>query len=144
AALAVLASLFVLFMDWNLLREPVARWVSASTGRSFAIHGDLEVHLSMHPRIVANDVVLGNAPWSSEPTMAQVKRIDLRVDLLELLAGRVHLPELTLSQPRVALEVNGTGAVNWALKEQAQDRPVVFPVIGLLAIDGGTATYRDP
>ncbi len=118
--------------------------MSGATGRSFAINGDLKVHLSLRPRIVAEDVVLGNAAWSSEPVMAQVKRIDFRIDLLELLAGRVDLPEITVSQPRIALEVGPGGAVNWAFKEQAPDKPVVFPAIGMLAIDGGTATYRDP
>ncbi len=118
--------------------------MSSATGRSFAINGDLEVHLAMQPRIVAHDVVLGNAAWSSDPVMAEVKRIDFRIDLLELLAGRVHLPELTVSQPRIALEVSRSGAPNWAFGEQAPDEPVPFPAIGMLAIDGGTATYRDP
>ncbi|MDP3761911.1 MAG: AsmA family protein [Ramlibacter sp.] len=142
--LAVLVALVIAFFDWNLLREPIARRVSSATGRSFAINGDLKVHLSLQPRIVAHDVVLGNAAWSSGPVMAEVKRIDFRIDVLELLAGRVHLPELTVSQPRIALEVSRSGAVNWAFKDQAPAKPVLFPAIGMLAIDGGTASYRDP
>lgn len=142
--LAVLVALFIAFFDWNLLREPIARRVTSATGRSFAINGDLKVHLSLQPRIVANDVVLGNAAWSSEPVMAEVKRIDFRIDLRKLLAGQVDLPEITVSQPRIALEVSRIGQVNWAFKEQAPDKPVVFPPIGRLAIDGGSATYRDP
>ena len=142
--LAVLVALFIAFFDWNWLREPIARRVSSFTGRSFAINGDLRVHLSLRPRIVAEDVVLGNAAWSSEPTMAEVKRIDFRIDLFKLLTGRVDLPELALSQPRIALEVSRSGAVNWVFKEQAEAGPVDFPVIGMLSIDGGAATYRDP
>jgi AsmA family protein len=126
------------------LREPISRKVSSSTGRSFAINGDLTIHLSLRPRIVANDVVLGNAAWSSEPIMAEVKRIDFRIDLLKLLAGRVHLPEVTLSQPRIDLEVSRSGAVNWAFNEQLEVEPVQLPAVGTLAIDRGTATYRDP
>ena len=142
-ALAVAIAL----MDWNWLRAPIAKRVSGHTGRSFAINGDLEVHLSLRPRIIANDVVMGNAAWSTEPTMAEVKRVDFRVDLLKLLTGQVNLPELTISQPRLALEVSREGAVNWAFKEredEPRDKPVAFPVIGTLAIDGGTATFRDP
>ena len=142
--LAVLVALFIAFFDWNWLREPIARRVSSFTGRSFAINGDLKVHLSLRPRIVAHDVVLGNATWSSEPVMAEVKRIDFRLDLLKLLSGRVDLPELALSQPRIALEVSRSGAVNWAFKEQVEARPPDLPAIGMLSIDGGTATYRDP
>jgi uncharacterized protein involved in outer membrane biogenesis len=141
--LAVLVALFVAFFDWNLLREPIARRVTSATGRSFAINGDLKVQLSLKPRIVANDVVLGNPAWSSDPVMAEVSQIDFRIDLIKLLGGHVDLPELTVSQPRIALEVSRTGLVNWAFKEQA-NKPVVFPAIGMLAIDGGTASFRDP
>ena len=56
----LVASLF----DWNLLRAPIARWVSDTTGRSFAINGELNVEFSWSPRIIANDIVLGNAAVS--------------------------------------------------------------------------------
>ncbi len=143
-ALAILIALIIAFLDWNQLREPIARRVSALAGRSFAINGDLKVHLSLQPRIVANDVVLGNAPWSREPVMVEIKRIDFRIDLFKLLTGKVELPEIALSEPRVALEVSRSGVSNWVFDEQGEGKPVEFPPIGLLTIDHGTATYRDP
>ena len=51
----------VYFFEWNLLREPIARRVEAATGRTFAINGDLKVHLSMRPRITVEGLILGNA-----------------------------------------------------------------------------------
>ena len=44
---AFLIILFVglYFLDWNLLRPFIARKVSDATGRTFAINGDLNVHL---------------------------------------------------------------------------------------------------
>src|SRR5471032_2019038 len=97
--LTVLLVLAVAFIDWNWLRDPIARKVSSSTGRSFAINGDLDVHLSLRPRIVANDIVLGNAAWSREPGMAEIKRLDFRIDILKLLDARVAFPEMALSEP---------------------------------------------
>lgn len=143
-AVAVLVALVIAFFDWNRLREPIARRVSDFTGRSFAINGDLKVELSLRPRIVANDVVLGNAAWSREPIMASVKRIEFTIELLQLLTGRVDLPEIAVSEPHIALEVSTSGAANWEFKEHAKGEPVEFPAIGLLSIDRGTATYRDP
>jgi uncharacterized protein involved in outer membrane biogenesis len=58
--------------DWNLARPYIARQVTSSTGRSFEIKGDLEVHLSLWPRIIANDIVMGNAEWSKDPAMARI------------------------------------------------------------------------
>ena len=142
-ALVVVAALAFALFDWNWVREPLARRVSASTGRTFAIQGDLDVRLSLWPRMVAHDVVLGNAAWGSEPVMARVARIDARVSLLELLRGRIDLPELTLSQPRLLLEVDRDGAGNWMFKEGAQHGDRSGVTIGNLAIDEGSATYRD-
>jgi hypothetical protein len=143
AALAAGLVLLAAFFDWNWVREPVSRRVSALTGRSFAIQGDLDVRLSLWPRIVAHDVVLGNAPWSTDPVMAEVKRIDFRIDLLKLLVGRIDLPELTVSRPRVVLEINRSGAANWVFKEGAQAGAGPGVSIGRLAIDEGSATFRD-
>ena len=56
AGLVVALILVVALFDWNWLRDPVARKVSRATGRTFAINGDLSVHLSLHPRVIANDV----------------------------------------------------------------------------------------
>jgi AsmA family protein len=141
-ALALVVALSLALFDWNWMRKPIARRVSGVTGRSFAINGDLQVHLSLRPRIVANDVVLGNAEWASDPVMAQATRIEFTIDLPKLLTGRVELPEIALSQPRVALEVSRSGAPNWLFRQQAG--PPNVPAIGKLSIDEGKATYRDP
>lgn len=142
--LTVLMVLVVAFFDWNWLREPIARKVSSSTGRSFAINGDLTVHLSFQPRIVANDIVLGNAAWSREPNMATIKRLDFRIDLLKLLVGSVAFPEMALSEPHLVLEVGKDGTPNWVFDEQGRKKPVELPTIGALTIDRGSVTYRDP
>ena len=143
-ALIVLIVLVVAFFDWNWLRDPIARRVSSSTGRSFAINGDLNVHLSLRPRIVANGVVLGNAAWSREPSMLRIKRLDFRIDILKLLAGSVEFPEMALSEPHVVLEVSRDGTPNWVFNGQDKHKPVEFPAIGALTIDRGSAKYRDP
>jgi uncharacterized protein involved in outer membrane biogenesis len=143
-ALLVSIVLFVVFVDWNWWREPISRRVSSATGRSFVINGDLRLDLSLPPRMVASDLVFGNAAWSSEPTMARIKRLELTIDLFKLLAGRVEFPEIALSEPHLTLEVRPDGVPNWVFNEQDKNHPVDFPTIGVLTIDHGSVTYRDP
>ena len=143
-AAIVLIVLVVAFLDWNWLRDPIARKVSSFTGRSFAINGDLNVDLSLRPRIVANDIVLGNAAWSREPSMATIKRLDFRIDILKLLVGSVAFPEMALTEAHVVLEVSKDGTPNWVFNEQDKNKPLEFPAIAALTIDHGSATYRDP
>lgn len=143
-ALIVLLVLIAIFFDWNWLRDPIARKVSSATGRTFAINGDLDVKLSLRPRIIVNELVLGNAQWGRVPEMATIKRLDFRIDLLKLLAGNVTFPEITLSEPHIALEVGKDGVPNWVFKDEDKDKEFEFPTIVALTIDQGSATYRDP
>ena len=144
AGIFALLMLALYVFDWNLARPYIARKVTSYTGRSFAINGDLKVHLSLRPRIVANQIVLGNADWSSDINMAEIERLDFRIDLLKLLVGRLAFPEIALSGPRVLLEVNKDGAANWIFNKDDQNKAGDFPSIGALTIDHGTAIYRDP
>lgn len=143
-ALVVLVVLAVAFPNWNWLREPIARTVGGSIGRTFAINGDLKVYPSLRPRIVADDVVLGNATWSREPDMVRIERLDFTIDLLKLLAGSVVFPAMALSEPRIALEVRRDGTPNWVFDVQDRNKPFDLPPIGALTVDRGRATYRDP
>ena len=93
-------------IDWNRARPYIARQIASSTGRSFEIKGDLEVHLSLWPRISANDIVMGNAEWSKDPTMARIKRVEFTISIPKLIIGRLSLPEISLSDFHVALEIN--------------------------------------
>src|SRR5450759_2581580 len=132
----------VYFFDWNLARPYIARKVTSSTGRSFAINGDLDVRLSLRPRVIANDVVMGNAEWSKDPIMAEIKRADFTIDILKLLGGHLAFPEISLSELHLLLEVNKDGAPNWVFGQTGKQQE--FPAIDALAIDHGTLKFRDP
>lgn len=143
-SLVLVMFLIAPFFDWNQLRAPISGWVSSATGRSFAINGDLNIRFSWPPHIIVNDIVLGNAAWSTEPTMAAIKRLDLTINPFRLLTGELVLPEITLAEPRVILEVNQHGEPNWRFKVQDKNKTLEFPSIDRLSIDHGSARYRDP
>jgi len=138
--LALVATVY--FFDWNLARPYLARKVLEATGRNLIIAGDLEVHLSMRPRIVANDLTLSNAAWSKEPLMAKVKRAEFRIDLLALFSHRFSLSELSLSDGRLVLERNQDGAPNWIF--DLHEKQWEIAPIDALAMDRGSLHFRDP
>lgn len=133
----------VYLFEWNMLRGPIAKRVEAATGRAFAINGDLDVRLSLTPRITMNGLVLGNAPWAKEQYMAEVGRVDFTIEALPLWRGSVVLPEISVSEARVILEKNADGIANWIFKENKDDARDL-PSIGALTIDRAQITYRDP
>jgi uncharacterized protein involved in outer membrane biogenesis len=142
-ALLLLPVVIVSAIDWNAARPYIARQVSRLTGRSFEIKGALEVHYSLWPRIIANDIVMGNPEWSSNPTMARIKRVDFTISIPKLLTGVLLFPEISLSDFHLALEVNRDGMPNWVFSRTGKYRQREFPDIGSLSIDNGTLTFRN-
>jgi uncharacterized protein involved in outer membrane biogenesis len=142
-ALALLIALGVYLFEWNMLRGYLSRHVSEATGRTFAINGDLSVSLSLQPRIVARDLVLGNAAWAGDRNMAEVGAVDFTLDALSLLRRRIVVPHVTLSDATIVLEKNADGVPNWDLGERGPS-PWGAPHVGGMTIDRGRLDYRDP
>ena len=116
-----LIAIAIYLFDWNMLRPYIARQVSAATGRSFAINGDLHVKLSRAPVISAEGLVLGNADWSKERDMARVQRLEFQVRLWPLFKRQVELPYVSVTRPELLIEQNDQGQGNWLFKKNAKD-----------------------
>jgi uncharacterized protein involved in outer membrane biogenesis len=144
AALVVVIALSIYFFNWNMLRGFVERRVTTATGRSFHIQGDLDVKLSFKPRIIVNDVSMGNATWSETPVMATLSRGEVVVDLRSLFHRDIAVPLVHLIKPQLLLEKNKEGVANWNFANgkdnKAEDGKTVR--IGDLQIDEGQVTYR--
>ena len=138
-AMAMVALLLV-FFPWDLLRGPLNRYVSDRTGRHFEITRRLDVQLGRTIRIVADGIEFANPEWAHDPHLvkAQVAQIDLR--LWPLLRGRIELPLITLTQPRLALQVEPDGRRSWSLGRDTSD-PANLPEIGALAVDEGSLHF---
>jgi uncharacterized protein involved in outer membrane biogenesis len=150
--LLIAIAIAVATVDLRTLVDPVLARVKAATGRELVIAGPIDLALSLEPRIVINDVALGNPSWSETKDMLRARRIDARVALLPLLRRRFEVVELTVSDPQIALEVDARGLGNWEFGADARARakPPVSPAaaaaaslaIGVLTVDNATVTYR--
>ena len=141
--LTLVVTLILTLFDWNMLKHPIEREVSAVTGRPFRINGNLAVHLSMTPRITVDRLVLGNLPGARDPDMLTIERMDSRLRLRDLLRGKVVMPEMTLTEPKLLLEKNASGEANWVFRGLDPDT-FHWPLIRKLTIADGILTYRDP
>ena len=141
AMFALLAAAILLF-DWNMVKPYVERQVTEKTGREFLIQGNLDLSLSLNPRISAEGLSLANADWGTDQPMLGVSRIAFRISLLDLLKGDIVLPEVSISHPKISLEKGEDGKRNWDL--QKTEKETELPKIGRLNIDQGTLSFRDP
>ncbi|MBB3806717.1 hypothetical protein FHR51_002880 [Xanthomonas arboricola] len=138
---AAIIVIFVLVFDWNWLRGPVERVVSAKTGREFRL-GHLDVDLGRTTTVRGERMRLGNASWSKRGAMAEVNAVEIDVELWPLLRGKVRLPEIRLEQPSVLLEAgNDAHPGNWVFDQNDGDGSM--PRLGRLLVNNGRLQYVD-
>ena len=149
-AVFVILVAIAVFFDWNLMRGPVARMITAKTGRSASIDGDLRVHLwSWNPTVQINGLHVGNPEWAKHPLMLGADRISLSISLGRLLRGQVVLPKLEIANPEVNLERDANGRASWDFTNQAATppadgaKPTRLPTIRLLIIRDGKLLVED-
>ncbi|WP_458377978.1 AsmA family protein [Pseudomonas fluorescens] len=162
ASLAVLLALMVLiivFFDWNRIKPTINTKVSEELHRPFAINGNLAVVWRREldeggwrawvpwPHVVAQDLTLGNPDWSKQPQMVTLKRVELRISPLALLAQRVTIPRIDLTEPSADLQRLADGRANWTFKFDPKDpnaEPSNWVVdIGAIGFDKGHVTLDD-
>lgn len=148
--------LYLHFADMNHYRSDIEGWVSNSIGRELTIEGDFQLDLLPAPLLVLNDVTLTNAVWGSEPAMAKIKHLAVRVDISSLLSGPIQVEEFILDEFSLLLELDGKGRANWefdAADQNAIELPAdenandeaIFPLLLHAAkISNAVIVYRQP
>ncbi len=162
ASLVVLLAILVLiivFFDWNRIKPTINTTVSDELHRPFAINGNLAVAWQREPdeggwrawvpwpHVVAEDLSLGNPDWLKQPQMVTLKRVELRISPLALLAQRVVIPRIDLTEPNADLQRLADGRANWTFKFDPKDpsaEPSNWVVdIGAIGFDKGHVTLDD-
>ena len=151
--------LILVFFDWNRIKPQLNAKVSEELHRTFAINGNLAVVWQREPdeggwrawvpwpHVVAEDLSLGNPEWSKKPQMVSLKRVELRISPLALLAQRVVIPRIDLTEPSAELQRLADGRANWVFKfdpKVPNAEPSNWVVdIGAIGFDKGHVTLDD-
>jgi AsmA protein len=127
----------------NWARAPIEARVLAQTGRALHIDGDLGLEWGWPAmRWRADAVRFANPPWAAESQMLVADKVELSLDLGELFSGRLAIPELKLTRPKVFLEQASGGRKTWLLDPSQTDENSLVP-IGRVQLDQGELRYFD-
>jgi len=139
----VLAALFIAVFGWNWLRGPIERMALDATGRELVISGDLKLKFGWpRPRVQAAAVTFANPDWAREKQMVAADEVEVTLDLPQLLARNIVLPEVRLLRPVVFLEQGSGGRKNWLLDRNQQDEQARIRIDRLM-LDHGRVGYDD-
>ncbi len=100
-------------IDTAQFKAPLERMVERATGREFTLGGELNLVLSLNPKLSVTDVKLANASWGSQPEMMTMQRLDAEIDVLALLSRRLDVTYIILDGVELYLETDGQGLANW-------------------------------
>ena len=120
--LVVAAAVFVYTADYNRHKGLIEKAVVDATGRQLIIKGDLAVVMSLPPELSVGDVTLANAPWGSQPQMAHIGQLRVRIRLIPLLMRQVDITSIRLIDTDLLLETDAGGQANWQFRQMADSR----------------------
>jgi len=147
--LIVAIAIAVRTIDVNDFIAPIQKRVKDATGRDLVIRGGIDFKLSLEPELLIDDVSLSNSAWGKSAQMITAKRVEAQVKLLPLLQRHFEIVRFKLIDPVISLETDSAGKGNWEFSgaggadAAAPAGAVNAFAIGDLAIDHGTASYRD-
>jgi AsmA protein len=122
AALAILILLVLpFFFNAEKYKALLENKVSAMTGRSFSVGGD--VALSFFPFVGASfsDLRLGNPTGFETTEFLSIKSFEVRVKLLPLLSRDVQVKRFVVDEPQIVLTKDANGRGNWQFDEKGAE-----------------------
>lgn len=151
AVIVLLVAAAVVALRWAYPPERLAallsEQVTAATGRDFRIDGDLSIHLLPTIAVKANDIVLGNAEWGSQPDMIRLRRAAFEVSLRDLLDGQIRILSVDMEGADVLLESDGATQFNWHLAPRRQSGGKAAQRVALerlsVSVSNARIIYRD-
>jgi len=121
--------LVITLFPWDLLREPVNRYVSEKTGRKFEITRRLDVDLGWRSATVKFDgIEFANPSWARDPYLVKADRAEFDIRIWPLVASNIVIPRLALFSPTLGLQMEEDGRRTWAFGKDTSDAGTVSPV----------------
>jgi uncharacterized protein involved in outer membrane biogenesis len=145
AIFAAAVAVFFAVFTWDWFRGPLARYLSARTGREVQIEGHLHVHpFSWRPWASVGGVRIGNPNWlgGGKTDMADLGQTTLQVKLIPLLTGHVELPLVDIEHPTLTLYADRTGRNNWTFGK-AGGQGAKLPLIQHFVLNQGKVRLQD-
>jgi hypothetical protein len=144
ALLLVVVSAAAVLLSWNagLLRSSFIRFVSLQSGRPIEVRGAMHLHLlTRSPRIEAEQVIIGNPPWTEPGVMAEISK--LTVAFAPLMSHQSGLRLLKIDTAQLHLTRDQAGRANWQRVDPSKSSGGALPMIGELQVEHTHLTLDD-
>jgi AsmA family protein len=142
--LLVIVTVAGVLLAWNagLLRSSFIRFVSWQSGRPIDVRGALHLRLlTRSPRIEAEQVTIGNPPWTRPGITAEVAK--LTVTFAPLLSHQSGLSLLKIDTAQLYFTRDSAGRANWQRVDPDKSPGSPLPMIRALELAHTHLTLAD-
>ena len=136
----------------DFLKDRIVTLIREKTGRDLRIAGLLHLVLFPHLGFVVTEVSLPSPIQDFESDLLQARSIDVSIEFLPLIRGRIQIDRIELMRPAFHFEIDKQGRRNWVFaRPQQPQQGITSPTGGArftvaiadLTILRGTADYLD-
>ncbi len=141
--LVVLAVAALFLVDPGVFRGQLEARAAAAFGRRVQFNGPIRLERSLRPRIVIEDITIGNPDWAIGDHFAEAEKIGVQVSLLPLLRGDLRILEVSFTGVDLFIEEGPDGANNYTFGDRGDsDAPGVLPPVEQLLVRDIVINYR--
>jgi len=100
-------------VDINAQRATLARMISKQVDREVRIDGKVHLRLGLRPQLRLRDLAIGQPKGFAPGDFLQIGQLELKLDLIPLLAGRYRADRIAASDVRLSLQQRDDDTNNW-------------------------------
>ncbi|MGH6760033.1 MAG: AsmA family protein [Phyllobacterium sp.] len=127
------------FIDWTGYRADFEREAGKVLGRPVVVAGEASARLLPFPSVTFTDVRVGEE--GSDPVMT-VDRFSMDAELAPFMSGEVLIFDMRLERPHARINIDESGAVDWALRPNTPFNPSQISLENL-SISNGSIEIND-
>jgi uncharacterized protein involved in outer membrane biogenesis len=136
-----LAALF--FVDPAVFRGQLETRAAVVLGRQVQLAGPIRLERSLRPRIIIEDITIGNPDWAVGAHFAEAEEFEVQVALLPLLLGDLRVLDVTFTGVDLFIEEGPDGADNYTFGDVGEsEEPGVLPPVEQMVIRDVSINYR--
>ena len=140
--------------DFNKLKPQISKVAKEATGRDLILGGDIGLKIGITPSLMVDRVSFQNATWGSQPEMAKIKHLEVKVALFPLIFGNMEIKRLIIVEPEILIETDPSGKSNLSFKTEKEtekpkkeepDEGLKLPALSFnrVAVKDGSFKFKD-
>jgi uncharacterized protein involved in outer membrane biogenesis len=141
--LAVFAVAALYLVDPAVFRGQLEARAAAALGRQVQFDGPIRLERSLRPRIIIEDIAIGNPDWAIGAHFAEAEKIGVQVALFPLLRGDLRVLDVSFTGVNLFIEEGPDGTNNYTFGDRGDNEtPGVLPPVERILVRDTVINYR--